>query len=64
MKKHTDLLAGLGALAWSVLAVTVLPRLQVIISEKPAAAFGVVALARWYYGQKKAVPEQADDAQK
>jgi len=67
-----DLLAGLGAIAWAVLGMTVLPELGELMDSKVAGGFGVAALGRWYVvGKKKAkaleaaAPEpNADESEK
>lgn len=50
---HPDLLAGLSAVAWAILAVDpgdgpMVPALAALCSAMVAGPFGLVALGRWY----------------
>ena len=49
--RDVDLWAGVGALTWGVLAHAVRPfdeALHELVDARAAAAFGLIALARWY----------------
>lgn len=49
--RDVDLIAGLAALAWAIIAQGVRPfggQLAELVDPRLAAGFGVVALGRWY----------------
>ena len=52
-----DLLAGLGAITFAVLGLTVLPVLGELVEPKIAGGFGIAALGRWYVVTKKKAKE-------
>jgi hypothetical protein len=51
---NIDLIAGVAALAYAVLSLTVLPALAVLAEPRVAGAFGLAALARGYFSVKAA----------
>lgn len=63
-ERHMDLVSGLGALVWAVLAVDVdggpiVPQFAALCSPMIAGPFALGALGRWYQNRKK-----DDNAQK
>lgn len=57
-----DLIAGVGAGAWAVVAVTALPELATLVAPQVAGAFAVVALGRWYATHRKAAKAAKESA--
>lgn len=55
-RRHTDLLAGVAALAWGILSAdpgggALVPQLGALCSPEIAGPFGFVALGRWYHAR-------------
>ena len=48
LERHVDLLGGLGAIGWGVVAMVWVPDLGQYISAQIAIPFGLVAVGRWY----------------
>jgi len=48
VERHVDLLGGLGAIGWGIVAMNWVPGLEEYISAQIAIPFGLVALGRWY----------------
>ncbi len=52
MKLSIDLLAGLSALLFAILTLSLLPVLREVVSPEAATAFGLGALTRWYLAMR------------
>ncbi len=56
-----DLLAGLGAGAYALVAKLWVAQLETLVSAEVAGGFALIALARWYgRNRRKAVPAKTD----
>ena len=47
-----DLIGGVGALAWAVVAKVAIPELGELVDPMVAIAFALAALGRWYAAKK------------